>query len=67
MFDIIATMKFPYVVFILGLLSHHFIFFGIPEFFEKEEGMVDDGHVVMFRCWVLEDPHVIVAVVDPLK
>jgi len=29
--------------------------------------MVDYGHVVMFRCWVLEDVHVIVAAIDPLR
>lgn len=29
--------------------------------------MVDDGQVVLFGCWVLEDAHDVVAAVDPLR
>lgn len=40
---------------------------GIPEFSEREEVMVDDGQVVLFGCWVLEDADDVVAAVDPLR
>jgi hypothetical protein len=29
--------------------------------------MVDDGQVVLFGCWVLEDADDVVAAVDPLR
>jgi hypothetical protein len=45
-----------------------FHFPNILEFYKRKEGMVDDGQqVVLFRCWVLEDAHAIVATIDPLS
>ncbi len=44
-----------------------FHFPSILEFFEIEESTMDDGHVMMFKHWVLEDSHVIVVDVDPLR